>query len=59
MPLHLTHFEAAIVFSLCTSIVFAVISRNTGRERLKYGAWTFLAFLGTIVAGGWLMSLAY
>lgn len=59
MTLHLTHFEAAVIFALFTSIVFAITSKNTDRERLIYGAWVFLAFLAVIVGVGWIMHLAH
>ena len=58
MILQLSHFEAAIIFALFTSIVFAITTKNTNRERLIYGAWVFLAFLAVIFGAGWLMRLA-
>ena len=59
MNLKLSHFEAALLFALCTSIVFAVTTKNTDRERLIYGAWTFLAFVAVIFGAGWVMYLAH
>ncbi len=54
----LTHFSAALLFALFTSIVFAITTKNSDRERLIYGAWVFLAFLVVIFGAGWLMRLA-
>ena len=59
MILKLTHFEAAVLFALFTSIVFAITTKNTDRERLIYGAWVFLAFVGVIFGAGWVMHLAH
>ena len=59
MNLRLTHFEAAAIFALCTSVVFAITTKNTDRERLIYGAWTFLAFLAVIFGAGWVMYLTH
>ena len=51
--LNLTHLQAATIFAFFTSVVFAVISKNTTRERLIYGAWCFAAFLGVVFVLGW------
>ena len=55
----LIHFQAAALFALCTSIVFAITTKNTNRERLIYGAWCFAAFLGVVLGLGWLMKLGH
>jgi hypothetical protein len=57
MQLNLNHFEAALLFALFTSVVFAITTKNTDRERLHYGLWTFLAFIAVIFGAGWLMAL--
>ena len=49
-----SHFTAALLFALATSIVFAVTSRNTNRERLFYGLWVFALFFLITVGGAWL-----
>jgi hypothetical protein len=59
MQIALHHFEAAVLFSLCTSVVFAITSKNTDRERVRYGFWSFLAFVAVLVGGGWIMTLAH
>ena len=39
MPkMNLSHFEAAFLFSLFTSIVLGVVTKRTDTERLHYGA---------------------
>jgi len=55
MKISLTHFEAAALFSLFTSVVFAITSKNTDRERLHYGVVTFATFIAVIIGVGWLI----
>jgi hypothetical protein len=51
----ISHFSAMLVFSLLVSVVFGVLSKNTPRERLEYGAKVFAAFVGLALVLGWLM----
>ena len=53
--MELTHFWALTLFAFCVSIVFALTSKDTVRERLRYGLVVFLTFLGVAVGLGWLM----
>ena len=53
----LSHFTAAFLFALFTSVVFGVTSKNTARERLLYGAWVFALFLLITFVAGWVMYL--
>lgn len=55
MSFELSHFSAAALFSLFTSVVFAITTKNTDAERIKYGAVTFATFLAVIVGVGWLI----
>ena len=50
-----THFPALVIYSLLTSVVFGVLSKDTPRDRLIYGAKVFAAFIGTAIVLGWLM----
>ncbi len=59
MFLELTHFQAAALFALFTSVVFAITTKNTMRDRLIYGGWCFAAFLGVVIGLGWIMKLAH
>jgi uncharacterized membrane protein len=59
MKMTLSHFEASILFSLFTSIVLGVVTKNTDRDRLHYGIYTFLCFFGALFGLGWLMYLGY
>jgi len=51
------HFAALLLFSFLVSVVFGVISKDTPRERLIYGAKSFGLFVGIAVALGWVMYL--
>ena len=51
----LTHFPAMILFSFLVSVVFGVLTKETPREQLIYGAKVFAAFVGIAIVLGWLM----
>jgi len=49
------HFPALLLFAFFVSVVFGVLSKDTPRDRLIYGAKTFVAFVGVALLLGWLM----
>ena len=55
--LTLTHFSAALLFSIFASIVFGITQRNTTRDQIRYGLYCFAMFIGGVFIGGWLMWL--
>ena len=55
--MRLSHYTAALLFALFTSVVFAITSKNTDRERLLYGLWVFGLFVAISVVLGWIMFL--
>lgn len=57
MTLELTHFSAALLFSVFASVVFGITQRNSPREQVRYGLYCFVMFLGGILVAGWLMWL--
>ena len=57
MTLNLSHFTAAVVFSLFASIVFGITQRNSAMEQLRYGLYCFAMFVGGVFVAGWLMAL--
>ena len=57
MTITLSHFSAAVVFSLFASIVFGITHRDTTREMIRYGLYCFAMFLGGTVIAGWAMWL--
>ena len=44
-----------VLFSFLVSVVFGVLSKNTPRERLFYGAKVFAAFVGVALVLGLIM----
>lgn len=52
-----SHFTAAMIFAIATSVVFGVTSKSTDRERLRYGLQVFGIFSAVIVGGAWFMYL--
>jgi uncharacterized membrane protein YjfL (UPF0719 family) len=53
----LSHFSAAVVFALFTSIVFGITQKNSTREQIRYGAYCFAMFVGGVFVAGWAMWL--
>ncbi len=51
----LTHFPALVLFAFLVSVVFGLLSKDTPRDRVIYGAKVFGAFVGVALALGWLM----
>ena len=52
-----SHLTAALIFSLFTSVVFAVTTKDNDRERLFYGLWVFAVLVAVSFALAWLMYL--
>ena len=57
--LQISHFSAALIFSLFASIVFGITQRNTPREMLRYGGYCFALFIGGLFIAGWIMWLLH
>jgi Na+/H+-dicarboxylate symporter len=53
----LSHFSAAAVFSILTSIVFGITQREDQREMVRYGLKCFAFFIGGLFVAGWVMWL--
>jgi uncharacterized membrane protein YagU involved in acid resistance len=51
----LSHLNALLLFSFLVSVVFGVLSKDTPRERIVYGAKVFGAFVGVALVLGWIM----
>jgi putative Mn2+ efflux pump MntP len=49
------HFPAMLIFSFLVSVVFGLLSKDSPRERLIYGAKVFGAFVAVAVVLGWIM----
>ena len=57
MTLELSHFTAAVLFSVFASVVFGITQRNTSREQIRYGLYCFVLFVGGVFLAGWVMWL--
>ena len=55
----LSHFEAAFWFSLFASVVLGIVTKKTDSERLYYGAYCFVCFIGALFGIGWVMRLGH
>jgi Co/Zn/Cd efflux system component len=55
MTIELSHFNAALLFALCASIVFGITQRNISKEMVKYGAYCFVMFVGGVIVASWVM----
>ncbi len=56
MPkMNLSHFEAALLFALLTSVVLGIVTKRTDRERMRYGAQCFAYFVLAMFGLSWLM----
>jgi hypothetical protein len=59
MKANLSHFEAALLFALFTSIVLGIITKRTDRERWRYGVYCFGCFVAALFGLSWLMYLGH
>lgn len=57
MTLELSHFSAAVLFSVFASVVFGITQRATAREQIRYGVYCFVMFAGGVLVAGWVMWL--
>ncbi|MBZ5597672.1 MAG: hypothetical protein LAN83_05060 [Acidobacteriia bacterium] len=57
MTLELSHFTAALLFSVFASVVFGITQRSNPRDQVRYGLYCFAMFLGGVLLAGWVMWL--
>lgn len=57
MTLELSHFSAAVLFSVFASVVFGITQRNIPREQIGYGLYCCGMFVGGVLVAGWVMWL--
>jgi hypothetical protein len=55
--LTISHFDAVLLFSLFTSIVFGITQRAEPRMMVRFGAFCFALFVFGTIAASWLMWL--
>ncbi len=51
----LSHFNAALLFSIFASVVFGITVRDTPRDQVRYGMYCFAMFMGGLIVAGWFM----
>lgn len=52
-----SHFSAVLLFATLASVVFAITQRSEPRAMVKYGAYCWVLFVGSVIAASWLMFL--
>jgi hypothetical protein len=55
MTLQLSHFNAALVFALCASMVFGITQRNNAKDMFRHGVYCFVLFVAGVLVAAWLM----
>ena len=55
MILSLSHFNAALLFSVFASVVFGITQREAPRDQVRYGLYCFAMFMGGLIVAGWVM----
>ena len=55
MIINLSHFNAALLFSIFASTVFGITQRNNASDMVKYGLYCFALFMGGLLVAGWVM----
>jgi hypothetical protein len=51
----LSHFNAALLFSIFASTVFGITQREGARDQFRYGLYCFAMFMGGLILAGWVM----
>jgi hypothetical protein len=59
MKVTLSHFEAALIFALLSSVVLGVVTKRTDKERIHYALTSFGWFVAAVFGLGWLMFLGH
>lgn len=59
LRMSLSHFEAALLFSLFSAVVLGIVTKRSDRERLHYGLYVFGCFMAALFGIGWLMKIGH
>ena len=51
----LSHFSAALLFSIFASVVLGITVRDNPRDQVRYGLYCFSMFMGGLIVAGWVM----
>ena len=52
--MQVTQFSAALLFALCTSVVFGITQRAQPKMMVRFGAFCFALFAGSVIIASWL-----
>ncbi|MDR1988945.1 MAG: hypothetical protein LBQ09_01800 [Acidobacteriaceae bacterium] len=50
-----SHLALLVLFAFFVSLVFALLSKDTVAEQVRFGATLFVSFIGSAIVLGWLM----
>ena len=50
-----SHLFLLVIFAFFVSLVFALLSRDTARDQVRFGARVFAGFVLAGLVAGWLM----
>jgi hypothetical protein len=53
--MHPSHYAAVLLFSLFASTVFGITMRDTPPKMVRYGAYCFVLFAGSVIVLSWVM----
>jgi flagellar biosynthesis protein FliR len=51
----LSHFSAVLLFALFASIVFGITQRAQPKMMIRFGAYCFALFVGSVIVASWIM----
>jgi flagellar biosynthesis protein FliR len=51
----LSHFSAVLLFSLFASVVFGITQRAEPKMMVRFGAYCFVLFVGSVIVASWVM----
>jgi len=52
-----SHFTAVLLFATFASVVFAITQRSTPKAMVRYGAYCWVLFVGSVIVASWAMWL--
>jgi flagellar biosynthesis protein FliR len=51
----LSHFSAVLLFALFASVVFGITQRAQPKMMIRFGAYCFVLFVGSVIVASWIM----
>lgn len=53
--MNLSHFSSVLLFSLFASVVFGITQRAEPKMMIRFGAYCFALFVGSVIVASWVM----